>query len=403
MDQLILTVYRSSAARDRNENHLTVADNLANLEKDPQTVDELIFECSQKAGSNNHEDFQLQNLSEQMSQFTEDAFLLEQTQVIPVIGHPIFQQDLKIQKLIQERLKNKKFVMKQALEEEIKFLNANMEEKLHEKEDKQANKLDIYDDQLFASSMDEDDGEDDSEYQGEAVDSTNGDSGGEGFGYQTRKQKRGHDSGTGDLSSLSTKRKGFECKLCGKRLKTQYLLEKHLANTFHRTGLNENQKLFDGSERSANYRSKLSLISKDISYNPETKRWNCLICQKDFIKERNVYKHINIVHRGEKKAMCALCGKQFSDKAYLTRHMKIHTGRKDYKCEHCGKAFRWQAKVNEHKSRCHKELWAVERAEMDRQKALKKQATDQRKLDIKKYDVKGGSWICVFWMFSLNF
>ena len=46
------------------------------------------------------------------------------------------------------------------------------------------------------------------------------------------------------------------------------------------------------------------------------------------------------VHEGKKDHKCVICGKSFSFKKNLRRHINIvHEGKRDYKCDVCGKCY----------------------------------------------------------------
>ncbi|XP_060571893.1 zinc finger protein 12-like [Ruditapes philippinarum] len=45
---------------------------------------------------------------------------------------------------------------------------------------------------------------------------------------------------------------------------------------------------------------------------------------------------------------CPYCGRSFSQKTNMRRHVKIHTGEKDCKCKVCGKEFRLKQHLKGH-------------------------------------------------------
>ena len=50
----------------------------------------------------------------------------------------------------------------------------------------------------------------------------------------------------------------------------------------------------------------------------------------------------------ESKFPCTVCGKLFSSKFIIGRHMRIHTGEKPYKCDICGRRFNQKSSMKTH-------------------------------------------------------
>lgn len=57
---------------------------------------------------------------------------------------------------------------------------------------------------------------------------------------------------------------------------------------------------------------------------------------------------------------CHICGKQFSCKGQLVRHLKRHTGVKAFICKHCGKGYQESRSLRFHMFRQHSDSWKVQ-------------------------------------------
>ncbi|XP_066253525.1 zinc finger protein ZFP2-like [Euwallacea similis] len=79
----------------------------------------------------------------------------------------------------------------------------------------------------------------------------------------------------------------------------------------------------------------------------ETKRYNCLICTKQFSTPDNLKYHM-ARHTGHRPFACHVCGKSFIRKRELDRHVVTHTGLKPFKCTKCFKSFGRKDKLVRH-------------------------------------------------------
>ena len=95
----------------------------------------------------------------------------------------------------------------------------------------------------------------------------------------------------------------FQCKVCGKALRNQGGLSKHL-KVVH----------------------KIEILL------------TCEECRKLFAQSSNLRKHI-MLHTGKKTFTCDVCGKLFVDNCKLQRRMVTHTDERAYECKSCGQTF----------------------------------------------------------------
>ncbi|KAF7286031.1 hypothetical protein GWI33_008334 [Rhynchophorus ferrugineus] len=66
----------------------------------------------------------------------------------------------------------------------------------------------------------------------------------------------------------------------------------------------------------------------------------CDTCGKGFSSKYRLERHIKAMHQGFRPFVCRYCGRAFTGKDTMKKHERIHTGEKPYSCEYCGKCFR---------------------------------------------------------------
>lgn len=64
----------------------------------------------------------------------------------------------------------------------------------------------------------------------------------------------------------------------------------------------------------------------------------CNLCGKVFSRRDNLERHLSN-HQGEKLFICNFCGKSFLRKSYLKLHHRIHSGERPFQCGVCGRSF----------------------------------------------------------------
>ncbi|XP_047200144.1 zinc finger protein 391-like [Hippoglossus stenolepis] len=73
----------------------------------------------------------------------------------------------------------------------------------------------------------------------------------------------------------------------------------------------------------------------------------CTGCDKSFKDSGSLTAHMRC-HTGEQPYSCLFCGKSFSGRGNMTRHMRIHTGEKPFTCSVCNKSFHVKEHLNRH-------------------------------------------------------
>ncbi|XP_039608973.1 zinc finger protein 23-like [Polypterus senegalus] len=91
-----------------------------------------------------------------------------------------------------------------------------------------------------------------------------------------------------------------------------------------------------------------SSLNKHMKIHTGEKTYCCSECDKSFLKKRSLQIHRRS-HTGEKTSCCPDCGKSLSWRSSLQRHRRIHTGKKPHCCPECGKSFSMKSNLRRHR------------------------------------------------------
>ena len=168
-----------------------------------------------------------------------------------------------------------------------------------------------------------------------------------------------HNSFHGENWAMSAANEPFVCLVCAKSFKYQRNLDTHI-NITH-TGNDELQcqicdKTFGTKftlKRHLNEQHNITQVVNSI-HSDEIKIFTCKACDSVFKQKGNLKVH-ELTHMDDNKFTCDQCGKQYSVKTSLVRHLKIHTGeREKYQCGICHKMFLSKGSLARHMEGIHR-------------------------------------------------
>ena len=80
----------------------------------------------------------------------------------------------------------------------------------------------------------------------------------------------------------------------------------------------------------------------------QSKPFSCNSCSKAFLTATSLWRHKRQEHLGIYHHTCQICGRGFGNKNDLTGHLVAHGAERQYVCVHCGKSYSYKQHLQRH-------------------------------------------------------
>ena len=145
-----------------------------------------------------------------------------------------------------------------------------------------------------------------------------------------------------------------KCDICGKYVVkgwSGWYFKKHISSHYNKPGTISTCETC-GKEFSCKQNLKKHILSIH-----EGKKWQCETCDKYFNCKGDLVRHIAVIHDRVKNQKCTLCEKAYAIEKDLKRHLKTAHSRikeiNNENCDKCDKSFSSKSTLTEHIFRVH--------------------------------------------------
>ncbi|CAH1240036.1 PRDM2 [Branchiostoma lanceolatum] len=130
----------------------------------------------------------------------------------------------------------------------------------------------------------------------------------------------------------------------------------------------DDEKLVIDEEVSGDAKDAESGKDSESAKHVSPKPFPCTQCGRNFSTKQGLERHLR-THSGEKPYKCSHCGKQFTTSTNMRRHERLHTGDRPHVCQECDHAFIQKGDLKKHMLSQHGKVEAdsVEESEKDGQ------------------------------------
>jgi len=138
----------------------------------------------------------------------------------------------------------------------------------------------------------------------------------------------------------------YDCSICEEKYVSVRGLAKH-ESTKHGMQISKIDKKCPVCLEA--FESRTKMMKHYTSSHPESKIYNCSLCDEHYLNVKGLQKHIFRTHERKITGLgCSFCGKDFESKQELKNHIDTEHETREYECTKCDAKFRSQEGLQSH-------------------------------------------------------